>query len=51
MTVSELLNRIDSRELTEWFAFYQVEASDTKTAYQKAKQGSSIKSQVRGRRR
>ena len=25
MTVQELLGRVDSRELTEWMAFYQIE--------------------------
>ncbi len=31
MTVDELLNRISSRELTEWMAFYQLEPWGTET--------------------
>jgi len=32
MTVEELLGRISSAELTEWMAWYQVEAEDRAAA-------------------
>ena len=51
MTVRELLDRIDSRELTEWFAFYKAESSDMKEAQIKAKQQAHIGGQLRGRGR
>ena len=40
MTVAELLARISSQELTEWVAFYVMEAKDMEAAQKKASRGS-----------
>jgi hypothetical protein len=37
MTVNELLERMSSLELTEWLAFYQIEADEQRRAMENAK--------------
>ena len=39
MTVTELLDRISSSELTEWLALYKIESEEQQEANQRAQQG------------
>jgi hypothetical protein len=44
MTVSQMLKSLDSRELSEWMAFYMLEAEEQEQADKKA----NMKSGMRG---
>jgi hypothetical protein len=43
MTVREMLNRIDSRELSEWMAYYMLEAEEREQADKKASMKSGMR--------
>jgi hypothetical protein len=43
MTVSELLDRMDASELTEWAALYQIEASEHEQAANRARAKSRMR--------
>jgi hypothetical protein len=42
MTVSELLEKIDSRELSEWSAFFKIEAKNQEIQKMEAKAEQSL---------
>jgi hypothetical protein len=43
MTVRELLTRIDSQELSEWMAYYMLEAEEQEQANKKASMKSGMR--------
>ena len=49
MIVGEMLDRMSSSEMTEWRAYYELEASEQKEANQRAQNRSKMQQRSRGR--
>lgn len=47
MTVKQLLNNLDSRELSEWMAYYQLEKEDMEKMKQGNKDNIPIESKIK----
>ena len=50
MTVRRLLNELDSYELTEWMAYFQVENAEAGQSTDKAELQAQVAKQRKGRR-
>lgn len=48
MTLAQLLKNISSTELTEWIAYFELEANDQRAAMEKSGSGLPQTSNVRG---